>query len=311
MLKKIVLILINLSFLHLYAQSASIRLGVQKGIFCAPCAYLIENKEKLAVQNMSFKILDSEQDTLLKLLRGEIDAGFLSSKTAAKVFNLKNDSITALGVCQNGNIFLITNDSSYKSLQDLKGKKVFAASSYSTEARIFQYILSKENITTDSSEESVNIDFSVPAANIPNKLITNEIQFALLTEPFASVAQLNSSEIRYAENISKIYSESENSPNFPAVLLVCRTEFAGNNRALLQKFITVYKSAVSWVNKNPLKTASLIEKHNLGLSYQTAQKAVQNASLVWRDAGNAKPDFEKFYSIINAEIPDEKFYFKN
>ena len=69
-----------LAFFSAFLISAqpSIRLGVLKGISCVPCAYLIENKEKLAVQNMEFKVFDSERTELPALLRGELDAGFQS-----------------------------------------------------------------------------------------------------------------------------------------------------------------------------------------------------------------------------------------
>ncbi|MBQ9908970.1 MAG: hypothetical protein IJM48_04145, partial [Treponema sp.] len=89
-----------------FAQSPSIRLGVLKGIACTPCAYLIENREKLAVQNMSFKIYDSVQSELPALLKGELDLAFLNPGDAAKVFNKGGASLFALGVAQNGNACL-------------------------------------------------------------------------------------------------------------------------------------------------------------------------------------------------------------
>ena len=125
MFKKILVFLIELLLSALlFSEGASIRLGVLKGISCAPCAYLIENKSKLSVQNIDFQLFESEQTELPKLLRGEIDAAFLTPTDAAKVFSKGNEPIIALGVVQNGNAYIITNDETYGALEDLKGKKV-------------------------------------------------------------------------------------------------------------------------------------------------------------------------------------------
>jgi len=299
----------------LSAQAPSLRLGVLKGVACAPCAYLIENKSKLAVQNIAFKVFDTPHSELPKLLRGELDAGFLSPKDAAKVFSAGKGSVVALGVAQNGNLFLLTNDEAYADLEDLRGKSVFCNENEMAGADVFKYILSKKGLKVlekeaDDSSDSVRIDFSVPAASLANKLILGEANYALVAEPFASVALKNSPKTVRATSLQRLYSAAEDGTSLPAMLLVVRADFAAENRDLIRRFTDVYKSAVSWTSRNPAKAASLAEKHKIGLPSSVAKSAISNAALVWRDSSTAKSDLEKLYSILQVELPAEDFYFK-
>lgn len=292
----------------LFAQTPSVRLGVLKGISCSPCAYLIANKEKLSVQNMAFKVFDSEQSELPALLKGEIDMGFLAPEDAAKVFSKGKGALICVGVVQNGSLCLLTSDESYSSLQDLRGKKILAAAEKS-DSVIFKHLLSKKEIPVDEGENPVTLDFSVPPANIANNLITKKSDYAILTEPYATVALKNSKELRRAENFQKIYNESEEWSSFPAMLLVARADFVKGNRELVRKTGEVYKSAIQWTNRNPSKAAILAEKHNIGLSEGVVKQSVPNAVLIWRDAKAARADIEKYLTILGRKLPDEGFYF--
>lgn len=257
---------------------------------------------------MVFKVFDSEQSELPALLKGEIDMGFLAPEDAAKVFSKGNGALICVGVVQNGSLCLLTSDESYSSLQDLRGKKILAAAEKS-DSLIFKHLLSKKEIPVDEGENPVLLDFSVPPANIANNLITKKSDYAILTEPYATVALKNSKELRRAENFQKIYNESEEWSSFPAMLLVARADFVKGNRELVRKTGEVYKSAIQWTVKNPAKAAILAEKHNIGLSEGVVKQSVPNAALIWRDAKAAKADIEKYLLILKRELPGEEFYF--
>ena len=297
-----------LSASFISAQTPSIRLGVLKGISCAPCAYLIENRAKLSVQNMAFKIYDSVQGELPALLKDELDMGFISPKDAVKVFNKGAGAIVAVGVVQSGNLYFLTNDEMYLNLENLKGKNVVCAENDYGDAAVLEHVLLRRNISVGTDEDSVKLDFSLPTANIANGLILGNIQYAFVSEPFATVALLHSSKTYRIESIQKLYSDNEQGSSIPVMLLVARADFAKDNASVIRKFTDVYKSAVSWTNKNPAKAGLLIEKHSFGLNSYVAGSSIPNAALVWRDAGSAKTDIEKFLTIVKSELPSGDFY---
>lgn len=317
MRKIVVSVWLFVSEFVLFAQSPSIRLGVLKGISCAPCAYLMENRAKLSVQDMEFALFDSAQSELPKLLRGELDAGFLAPADAAKVFTAGNGAIVALGVAQNGACFLVTGDESYSGLADLKGKPIVCAGNDSPDNVVFTHVLSKQGIAVGSGAEAVQLDFSVPVANVAAKLISGEAKYALLPEPFAALALKHAPTLRRAENLRNLYAEADGAGSYPAMLLVVRADFADANRELLSRFMEVYKTAAAWTNKNPAKAALLAEKHRLGLQSSVAVQSIPHAALTWREARSAKPDLERLLSLlltenpasVGGELPKDGFYF--
>ncbi|MBQ8013483.1 MAG: ABC transporter substrate-binding protein [Treponema sp.] len=313
MLKKIICLFSCFSlFLPLFAQKSSIRLGVLKGISCLPCAYLIENKEKLAVQNMSFQIFDSAQAQLPRLLRGELDMGFLAPEDAAKVFTEGKGALLMAGLVQNGSLSLLTSDDSYSSLKDLRNKKILTTSSADSALAVFQEILSKKEVTPigDKNEAAVQFDSSLPTALSANSLIRNQNSYALLPEPFATIVLNNSSDFTRAENIQKLYAEVEEGSSYPAMLLVIRADFAKEKRDTIRRFVELYKNALLWTNHNPSKAALLIEKHKLGLSQSISRASIPHASLQWRDSIAAKSDIEKYLTILKRKLPAEEFFYK-
>ena len=312
MFKKFFLLFFTFSFFHvLFAQTPSVRMGVLKGISCVPCAYLIENRAKLSVQNRSFKIYDSVQGELPALLKDELDVGFLPVKDAVKVFNKGYGAVVALGVVQNDNLWLLKSGETYESIEELKGKTVACAENDSSNSELLRYLLPKKGLSLGGDENSVKLDFSVPVANIPNSLILGNIQYAFVEEPFATVAQIHSSKIIRAASVSKIYYETESGNSLPAMLLVADSEFAKQNIDLIGRLCELYKNVVSWTMKNPSKAALLAEKHSLGLSSEIVRAAIPNANFVWRDIENAKPDVEKHLVILQQEFPSGDFYIRH
>lgn len=257
---------------------------------------------------MNFEIFDSAHSELPKLLRGELDVGFLSAKDASKVFELSKSGIVLLGVAQNESLFLLTNDESYGALDDLKGKTIICSEETGISTEIFKHILSKKEIPFDTGEESVKIDTSVPQASIANSLITGAVSYAVTCEPFASIALTHSAKTVRAENVQKLYSDDEDGSSIPGMVLVARSDFVKNNRDLVRRFIDVYRNAVQWTTKNPSKAGILAEKHNLGLKSSVVKNAIQNSGIIFREATSAKSDLEKLYAILNLKAPSEEFY---
>ena len=302
----------------LLQSQTSVRLGFLKEIACAPCAYLIENKEKLTLQNISFKIFESPQSELPQLLKNEIDIAFLAPENAAKVFEKTDGAIIALGIVQNSNLCLFTNSETYASVENLKGETVICPSE-TREIILLKKFLAQKGISfsekrSNSSEieNSVILDFSVPLSNIANNLILGKSKFALLSEPYATVATKNSSKIIRVEKIT------ENDSSTPVLLLVASEKFVSKNRATINKFIDIYKQATEWTLKNQSKASILCEKYMKGQKANILRLSIPASNITFRNALAGKSDIENLLNFfleyspetIGSKIPSDDFYFR-
>ena len=195
-------------------SAQEIRLGVLNGPSCIPAGYLLNEKEPVKSATVTYEKFAEPTALLPKMLKGEIDIGFLPANVAAKVYNSSNGALQVCAITGNGNLSLITTDSSIKQLADLKGKTVAVAGQGATPEYMFRYLLEKNGIAADSAD-GVTLDFSIPTAQIAAQLISGKIDYAVVPEPFATVAQTKSdkvfvaidfqAEYEYFEGKGKIY----------------------------------------------------------------------------------------------------------
>ena len=291
-------------FNSLFAQ----KIGVLTGPSGIPCSYLMENKSEL-----QFEVFSSAQQLLPKLLKGEIDAGFLPPNVAAKAYNYSS-ALVCLAITGNGNIYLISKNPQIKLLQDLKGKKIACAGMGATPEYVTRYLLNALNV------KDVELDFSTPNPQIAAMVSEGKFECAIVPEPFATVAAAKDSSIKIVENLSSVYEtlSPAGTGSFPMTLFVANKKYADSHKSELKKLAAEVKKAGEWTVKNPEKAGKLAEKHNIGLKATVAEKAIPNCNFTFVPVSSKKcrERIETLLSIFmefdpkstGGKLPDQDFY---
>ena len=286
-----------------------LRLGVLNGPSCIPAAYLLdESVEKFA----------DPQALLPKMLKGEINVGFMPANVAAKVYNSSNGAIQCLAITGNGNLSLITTDPDVKSLTDLKGKTVAVAGQGATPEYMFRYLLDKNGITADTTD-GVTLDYSIPTAQIAAQMISGKIAYAVVPEPFATVAQTKSDKVVVAVDLQAEYEKFEGKGKvYPLTVMVVTKAFAKKNAKVLKTFLSDYEKSLAKTLENPMEAGKLCEEFGLGLAAAIVAKSVPKANYVFipTSKAEAKKKVEELLNIflaydaasIGGKLPDKGFY---
>ncbi len=298
----------------------TIRVSGLNGPSSIGLSYLFENPPVVDGIQSTFEVSASPDVLLPKLLKGEVDIGILPVNVAAKVYNANNGEIMLAGVTGNGMMSIVSKDSSITSLEDLKGKTLTVAGQGSTPEYLIRYLIKESGIEVGKGENAIELDFSIPTAEIAPALISGKIEHALLVEPFASVAimQDKSKLLTRVIDIQKVYMEtSGNAENYPVTALVVRSDFARENKKLLAEFLDNVEISINWVNENPKDAGTLVEKHALGLKAPIVTASIPTSSLEWitaKDAQNSVEDLLELFlelapASVGGKLPDEGFYF--
>ncbi len=288
-----------------------VRFGVLNGPTCIPSAHLLDENVELFAD---------PQALLPKMLKGEIDVGFLPANVAAKVYNSSNGKILCCAITGNGNLSLITTDASVKQLADLKGKSVAVAGQGATPEYIFRYLLQKNGIKADV-KNGVSLDFSIPTPQLAAQLISGKIKYAVVPEPFATVAQLKSDKVLAAVDLQSEYEYFEGKGKiYPLTVMVVTKDFAEKNPQALKAFLAEYEKSYKKTLQNPKEAGELCEKFGLGLAAPIIAKSIPKANYVFIPAENpkAKEKIEELLNIflsfdsasIGGKLPDDNFYCK-
>ena len=313
-MKRIAILLI-IFFITVSVFAEPIRVGLLNGPTCVPAAYLMEN-----YSDISYEQFADPQALLPKMIKKEIEIGFMPVNVAAKVYNSSNGAIKVCAITGNGNISLITTDTSIKQLADLKGKTVAVAGQGATPEYMLRYLLEKNGIAADS-EDGVTFDFSIPTAQIAAQLISGKIAYAVVPEPFATVAQTKSDKVFVAVDFQAEYEYFEGKGKvYPLTVMVVTKSFAEKNSKLLKSFLSAYEASYKKTLKNPKEAGELSEKFELGLAAGIVTASIPKANYVYiaSSSGKAQPKVEELLNIflsfeptsIGGKLPDAGFYFK-
>lgn len=267
----------------------------------------------------TFEIEGSVDVLLPKLVNGDIDIGILPPNIAAKLYNLNPGSVVAAAIVGNGMISLVTRDAAIRSFSDLAGKTVTVAGQGATPEYVFRALLAAKGI----EPESVTLDFSIPVPEIAASLISNKTSYALLPEPFATVAVLNGKipedmPVFKAIDLRDSWKESGLGEDFPMTLCVVRSEFAQKHPELVSEFLELYRASIEWTVENPAEAGVLSEKVGLGLKAAIAARAIPSSNYVFIPAREGKASIEQLLSVfikyapaaIGGRLPDDGFYLK-
>ena len=314
----ILLLLISLSF-NFTAQTSQVRVGLLNGPTCVPAAYLMENKKELSGSQLTYEKFADPQALLPKMIKKEIDIGFMPANVAAKVYNAGNKALICCAVVGLGNLSLITSDENLHHFKDLKGKTVFVAGQGATPEYMFRYLLKENGLSWSGENSDVKMDFSIPTAQLASQLLSGKITYALLPEPFITIAKSKSDKVYSAIDFQKEYLELTGEKEiYPLSVMVVRAEFAKENPDIMEAFLTEYQKALTWTISNPSEAGKLSQKHNLGLSSDVVEKAIPFSNYTFLPAASAKRNIESLLQLflendkasIGGKLPDDSFYYK-
>ena len=315
----IVLITALIVFAHSETRDRldTLRVGVIIGPSGIGMARLMSKQQAIPDTKISFEKAGSVDVLLPKLVNGDIDIGILPPNVAAKLYSMAPKSIAVASIVGNSTLSLVTSDPSVASLQDLKGKTVYVAGQGSTPEYVLRALLAKNGI----SERSVRLDFSLPSQEIPAAVASGKIAYALIPEPFTTVAIMASSgktPIRRAFTLQDLWFAAGLGEDFPMTLCVVRRAYAQKNPGKIAQFLAAYKDSLEWIRANPEAAGQLVESVGLGLNATVASRAIPGCSFVWIDANEARKSIESLLAVflefapesIGGKMPDEGFYLK-
>ena len=280
---------------------------------------LFENAPDLDGVPSSFEVSASPQVLLPKLLKGEVDAGILPINLAAKVYTANKQAVVLAAITGNGMLSVISRDTSVKSLADLKGKKLTVAGQGGTPDYMIRYLARSEGIELNT-EGGIEIDFSIPTPEIVPALLSGKIDYALVPEPFSTVAAIKDKSVVRVLDVQKLYEKAcgIGGCEYPVMALVVRKAFAEQYPATLDLFLQACKKSVEAVNADPKAAGALVEKHTLGLKAPIVAASVPRSAFVWQTASESRESVERLLSVfaefapesIGGKLPDDGFYLK-
>lgn len=265
--------------------------------------------------NVEYTTVDSPDVITGKLINNEVQIAAVPTNLAAVLYNKTEGNIQFLALNTLGVLYAVGKDDSITSLADLENKKVAISGQGSVPEYAMNYMLSQEGLT-----DKVNLQYMPDHATVAQALLAGDVDVAILPQPYVTKITMNSENYKILIDLNKVWKKDSNNESVLAMgCLVVNKTFADNNKQFISDFLAQYEQSVNFVNENPEKAGTLVEKNEIIDNAKLVEKAIPNCSIVYKNAQDSKTEINAFLKIlydsnsksVGGKLPDESFYYNN
>lgn len=235
-----------------------------------------------------------------------------SKRFTCAIFTAARQNCYTLGV-----LYIVESGDTVQSVEDLRGKTIYASGKGSTPEYVLNYILSQNGIDPDTD---VTIEWKSEHAECLSALMSEGNGIAMLPQPFVTTAQTKSDNIRVALDLTNEWDKLQVDSDTPSALItgvaVVRTEFAEEHPEAVTAFMEHYKESVNFVNENTSDAAQLIGSYDI-VPAAVAEKALPACNIVYITGNEMKNKlsgylnvlFEQNPKAVGGNVPGDDFYY--
>ena len=269
-----------------------------------------------SIYNTSFMIRNEPGQVRSLIMEGSVDFAVLPSTMGALLYN-KTHSYILAAVPVWGTLYLFGSDSTIKTWQDLKGKKVCLMARGMTPDIMFRFLAEQNGLDPD---KDIIADYSFPThIELANAIAAGIADLGVISEPLVSMVMKENPDVHPIIDFNKAWTDifGDSVPFAQTALLVKKT-FAEEHPAIMSWYLEKLRESISWVNTHPGQAAGLMVKYNILPDAQVAEKSIPRCNLHYSGAYADKAGIEEYFKVfytfnpltLGGRLPDDTFYYK-
>ena len=272
---------------------------------------------ELTDNNYHFSITAATDEVSAALAQGTTDLAAVPANLASVLYNNTEGGVQVLAINTLGVLYIVESGDTVHSVEDLRGKTIYASGKGNTPEYALNYVLTQNGIDPASD---VTIEWKSEQAECLSALMAEENTIAMLPQPFVTTAQTKSENIRVALDLTEEWDEIQAESDAPSTLVtgvvVGRTEFVAEHPEAVSAFLEHYRASVEYVNANADEAAQLVGQYEI-VAAEVAQKALPECNIVFIEGVEMKDSLSGYLSVlfeqnpksVGGALPDDAFYY--
>ena len=267
--------------------------------------------------NYHFNITAATDEVSAALAQGTTDIAAVPANLASVLYNNTEGGVQVLAINTLGVLYIVESGDTVHSVEDLRGKTIYASGKGNTPEAALNYVLTQNGI--DPSAD-VTIEWKSEQAECLSALMAEENAIAMLPQPFVTTAQAQSESLRVALDLTEewdaLQADSETPSTLVTGVVVARPAFAEQHPEVVSAFLDRYQESVDYVNSNVEEAAQLVGQYEI-VTAEVAQKALPECNIVFIEGAEMKEKLSGYLSVlfeqnpqsVGGALPDDAFYF--
>ena len=264
-----------------------------------------------------FTITSATDEVSAALAQGTTDIAAVPANLASVLYNNTEGGVQVLAINTLGVLYIVESGDTVHSVEDLRGKTIYASGKGNTPEAALNYVLTQNGI--DPSTD-VTIEWKSEQAECLSALMAEENAIAMLPQPFVTTAQAQSENLRVALDLTEewdaLQADSETPSTLVTGVVAARTAFAEEHPEVVSAFLDRYQESVDYVNSNVEEAAQLVGQYEI-VTAEVAQKALPECNIVFIEGAEMKEKLSGYLSVlfeqnpqsVGGALPDDAFYF--
>ena len=309
------LMLLCTMILPAMAEKPVVRLAAMTGPTAMGLVKLLEDGENdLSANTYDFLLAGSADQISPSLIQGTLDIASIPVNLAAVLNNKTGGGLTLLAVNTLGVIYIVEKGGkSIQSLADLNGKTIYATGKGSTPEYNLTYLLKQAGLTLG---EDVQVEWKSEPAEVVALMNQQETAFAMLPQPYVTVAQNQVQNLRVAINLTEAWDSLGLDSRMITSGIVARTQFVQENPEAVAAFLNEFAASVAYVNEDTAGAAALIEELGI-VKAAIAQKALPYCNIVCLTGEEMQSALSGYLQVlydlnpasVGNALPGDDFYY--
>lgn len=264
-------------------------------------------------EHYEFNIYAAADEIVPLVVKGEVDIALVPANLAATLYQKTNGAIEVANINTLSVLQVVTpGDVEMSDLTALKGKTIYMTGKGTTPEASLRYLVEKNGMGWDD----MAVEFKTEATEVVSALQTDPTAFAVLPEPFATVAIQQLDNRHIALSLGDEWDRvSDNGSQLVTGVTIVRKEFAEAHPAAMLQFAADAAESVAYVNGHPEDAATKIESLDI-VKAPIAKLAIPRCNLVCMTGEEMRTALSGYLDalytfdpqMIGGKLPDDAFY---
>lgn len=291
------------------SDTSVMKIGALKGPTAMGMAQLLDDEE------YEFSIVAAPDEIVPMIVQGQVDIAAVPASLSSVLYQKTDKNISVLAVNTLGVLYLVENGDSIQSVEDLKGKTIYASGKGATPEYALNSVLEANGL---DPEKDVTVEYKSEHAEVVAALAQDQTAVGLLPQPFVTTALMKNENLRVALDLNDLWESSvTDGSKLVTGVVIARNDYLKEHEADVDAFMDAYKNSVEFVNSDTDAAAKIIGDHDI-IPEEVAKKALPQCSIVFMEGDEMQTILSGYLNtlneqnpeIIGGQLPDEDFYYK-